>query len=104
MSAKTRPRASPVGTLSGRNPEVVAAGEKMSKHHYAIDAGEGVTRYNRDTASLDRFLDQPKWEISAQTKCDEFSNRLSLPGNIRSKNAGVVISKSDSRKLTPREI
>ena len=37
--AEARPRASPVGTLSGRNPEVVAAGEKMSKHHHAIDAG-----------------------------------------------------------------
>jgi len=37
--AEARPRASPVGTLSGRNPEVVAAGEKMSKHHHALNTG-----------------------------------------------------------------
>ena len=37
--AEARPRASPVGTLSGRNPEAVAAVEKMSKHHHARDTG-----------------------------------------------------------------
>jgi len=41
-SAKARPRASPVGTLGGRNPEIVATEEKMPKlpkPHHAIDAG-----------------------------------------------------------------
>ena len=62
--AEARPRASPVGTLSGRNPEVVAAGEKMSKHHHTRDTGGGAACYNRDTVSLDRFQAQPIWEMS----------------------------------------
>ena len=57
--AKARPRASAVGTLGGRNPEIVAAGEKLSDDHHAIDTG-GAACYNRDTASLDRFQAQHK--------------------------------------------
>lgn len=37
-TAKARPRVSPVGTLGGRTPEIVAAGEKISKTHHALDA------------------------------------------------------------------
>ena len=37
---KARPRASPVDTVGGRNPEIVAAGEKTSKNHDAIDTRE----------------------------------------------------------------
>ncbi len=61
--AEARPRASPVGTLSGRNPEVVAAGEKLSKHHHPLDTGGGAACYNRDIASPDRF------QLSPSGKC-----------------------------------
>jgi len=36
-----QPWARPVGALGGRNSEIVAAGEKMSTIHHAIDAADG---------------------------------------------------------------
>ena len=35
LRSAMRPRPSPAGILGGRNPEIVAAGEKMSKNHPA---------------------------------------------------------------------
>jgi len=68
-SVKARAAASAVGTSGGRNPEIVAAGERMSKDHHAIDAGgRDVTIVT--VASLDRFQAQPKWEISVNETAD----------------------------------
>ena len=61
--AEARPRASPVGTLSGRNPEVVAAGRKCQNITTRETRGDAACYY-RDTVSLDRFQAQPIWEMS----------------------------------------
>ncbi len=38
--------------MTGRNPEIVVAGEKMPRTHHAIGFfGGGAACYNRDTAS-----------------------------------------------------
>jgi hypothetical protein len=47
----------------GRESEIVAADEKISRNQHAIDGG-GAECYDRGTASLDRFSAQREWEVS----------------------------------------
>ena len=71
-STRTRERQSSTKGLAGRyfgrsEPRNRGCGGENVKKTPRDRRGGGAACYNRDTASLDRFQAQPKWEISVQS-------------------------------------